>query len=683
MKAKTEEILIIGIAFALLIATVFITDPNIFGYVVYSPENYTYEPSLIEYNNGYKLIKQNLSNLEITSLNPSNYETAFLKVNDKYYVDRGYKIETIPEDLQNLLWIKTANNDKNTQNLNFNFNVNYPVRIYIGYDKRLEPPSWLSSWNYYGTGIETKDESSNPYNIYYKNFQQGNIQLGDNCETDCTSGSKSMYLVLIDTTYPSSASLISEEIQPKNLSKWDLLEKQETLNSQTIDYYYSTDSGNNWNKIKNFNLSFINSTKLKFKVVLNSDGMNTPILHSLSINYNEIKKQVAKELIGYWKFDEGSGTITKDSSNNSNNGIINNAKWVEGKKGYALQFQNLGDSVIIKNNDKLNPTNSFTYMLWVKFNKLTPYDYMIDHGYTGKFLFYTSSVGNKPQVWANIDGTKKIQVPKIIETEQWYHFAITYDGSSLKLYQNGELADSIPVTGSLSTTNNDLYFGRYSGKTGYELNGTLDEIKIYNYALTSEEIQQEYEPCTENWNCTSWSSCINNTQYRNCTDLNNCNTTLNKPLEIQNCTLENNCTENWNCTSWSPCINNTQTRICNDLNNCNTTLNKPLETQNCTSEENPEGSGGSSSGGGGSSAPNTVYQSSVKIPVTIKTKPLETKKQQKTIPLYESQEPKQESPITGSIVIEKKPKRYFINIILFSIFVVVCYLFYKKLIREK
>ena len=480
MKAKTEEILIIGIAFALLIATVFITDPNIFGYVVYSPENYTYEPSLIEYNNGYKLIKQNLSNLEITSLNPSNYETAFLKVNDKYYIDRGYKIETIPEDLQNLLWIKTANNDKNTQNLNFNFNVNYPVRIYIGYDKRLEPPSWLSSWNYYGTGIETKDESSNPYNIYYKNFQQGNIQLGDNCETDCTSGSKSMYLVLIDTTYPSSASLISEEIQPENLSKWDLLEKQETLNSQTIDYYYSVDSGSTWNLIENFNLSYINSTKLQIKITLNSDGTSTPILHNLTLNY--IKQKII---------------------------------------------------------------------------------------------------------------------------------------------------------------------------------------------------------CIENWTCTNWSACINNTQYRNCTDLNNCNTTLNKPLEIQNCTLENNCTENWNCTSWSSCINNTQTRICNDLNNCNTTLNKPLETQNCTSEENPEGSGGSSSGGGGSSAPNTVYQSSVKIPVTIKTKPLETKKQQKTIPLYESQEPKQESPITGSIVIEKKPKRYFINIILFSIFVVVCYLFYKKLIREK
>jgi signal peptidase len=91
--------------------------------------------------------------------------------------------------------------------------------------------------------------------------------------------------------------------------------------------------------------------------------------------------------------------------------------------------------------------------------------------------------------------------------------------------------------------------------------------------------------CTENWNCTEWFECINGTQNRTCIDLNNCNTTFNKPIEIRECNTTQNCTEDWSCTEWSECINGTQTRNCTDLNDCNTTLNKPLEFRECNSTE--------------------------------------------------------------------------------------------------
>ncbi|MCH8328967.1 MAG: hypothetical protein IIB81_01080, partial [Nanoarchaeota archaeon] len=48
------------------------------------------------------------------------------------------------------------------------------------------------------------------------------------------------------------------------------------------------------------------------------------------------------------------------------------------------------------------------------------------------------------------------------------------------------------------------------------------------------------------------------------------------------------CTEQWQCTSWSNCINNTQTRTCSDINNCGTTTNKPTETQQCSTTETEE-----------------------------------------------------------------------------------------------
>lgn len=88
--------------------------------------------------------------------------------------------------------------------------------------------------------------------------------------------------------------------------------------------------------------------------------------------------------------------------------------------------------------------------------------------------------------------------------------------------------------------------------------------------------------CTPNWDCTGWSSCINNQQTQICTDLNNCGVLTGKPAETQSCIV---CTPDWQCTDWEPekCPSSKQqTRICTDSNACGTTTGKPAETQSCT-----------------------------------------------------------------------------------------------------
>ena len=117
-------------------------------------------------------------------------------------------------------------------------------------------------------------------------------------------------------------------------------------------------------------------------------------------------------------------------------------------------------------------------------------------------------------------------------------------------------------------------------------NTTLNKPPVIRECNSTDNITQN---CTENWNCTEWSECINGTQTRNCTDLNNCGTTLNKPPEIQECNATGNqtrCIEDWLCTEWSECINGTQYRNCTDLNDCNTTFNKPPEFRDCNSTQN-------------------------------------------------------------------------------------------------
>ncbi len=97
-----------------------------------------------------------------------------------------------------------------------------------------------------------------------------------------------------------------------------------------------------------------------------------------------------------------------------------------------------------------------------------------------------------------------------------------------------------------------------------------EETKTCNYA------------CTESWNCTEWSECINHQQTRACNDTSNCETTTNKPLETRICT--HTVSESWNCSDWLDCIEGMQTRSCIDESNSGTTIDKPKETRECEEE---------------------------------------------------------------------------------------------------
>ena len=93
------------------------------------------------------------------------------------------------------------------------------------------------------------------------------------------------------------------------------------------------------------------------------------------------------------------------------------------------------------------------------------------------------------------------------------------------------------------------------------------------------------ETCTEDWSCVDWGDCVNETQPRTCTDINDCGTDVDKPEESQSCVVENvTCTEDWSCVDWGDCVNETQPRTCTDINDCGTDVDKPEESQSCVVE---------------------------------------------------------------------------------------------------
>ena len=131
--------------------------------------------------------------VQITELNRGNYKLTTVQEGEPYYVDRDYKIQSIPKELQSAVWLKTANNDKFSTGNNFlEFTINQKADLFVGYDARLKPlPNWLAGWD--TTRYQIIDEHANTFQIYHMVHDSGQVVLGGNYGTDQSN----MYLVLL------------------------------------------------------------------------------------------------------------------------------------------------------------------------------------------------------------------------------------------------------------------------------------------------------------------------------------------------------------------------------------------------------------------------------------------------------------------------------------------------------
>ena len=156
---------------------------------------------------------------------------------------------------------------------------------------------------------------------------------------------------------------------------------------------------------------------------------------------------------------------------------------------------------------------------------------------------------------------------------------IDHDGTSLFL--DGDQISELVVYGPNISTNSVFLNGN---------NINVNKVGDYiTYGNVPPDILAQITPpssCTENWTCGAWSSCVNNSQSRTCTDSNNCGTTINRPTLSQACTPS--CSPNWSCSAWSTCVNSAQSRTCTDSNNCGLTDGQPPLSQSCTIPPPPD-----------------------------------------------------------------------------------------------
>jgi hypothetical protein len=207
-------------------------------------------------------------------------------------------------------------------------------------------------------------------------------------------------------------------------------------------------------------------------------------------------------LVLWLPMDEGSGTIAYDYSGNRNNGTLyNGPTWVDGKIGKAISFDGNDDVVVIGGSYSLNSPLSITgtsisIATWIKRigDALQTREQIVEKNPTcNGYDFAIERATLTPSVRFGFGGACVVfNTVSSILNNQWYHLAGTYDGNQVKLYINGNLDKVYSETRSISWGNRELAIGRNRDSLGWGLNGTIDELRIYNRALSEEEIKELY-----------------------------------------------------------------------------------------------------------------------------------------------------------------------------------------------
>ncbi len=211
---------------------------------------------------------------------------------------------------------------------------------------------------------------------------------------------------------------------------------------------------------------------------------------------------VREGLVSYWTLDKDTiKKEAKDIMEKNDAKVVGNPKLVPGKIKEALYFTP-SDYLEVQSNDELNFIKGFTIDTWVKgdnkpdnsgakisqwFSKGDNYQLNWDHDNDTYQSVATRMTGG----WLIV-----AQIQEPLQAQEWYHIAGTWNGRSLKIYLNGNLSKTRNWAGSSELNNSPLIIG------GPSFTGTVDEVKLYNRALTDEEIEINFRDTNQQLSVT-------------------------------------------------------------------------------------------------------------------------------------------------------------------------------------
>ena len=247
--------------------------------------------------------------------------------------------------------------------------------------------------------------------------------------------------------------------------------------------------------------------------------------------YNSISFSGNEEgLVGYWNFNEGEGSPLTDLSGNGNDGTIYGATWsgdapvppvfgcadtyaenydpdataddgscdYPDNGNYSLDFNGSGDHVNLGTSPTLEISGDISMATWVKINNFDNQNAgvvsKVSDGSAVGYAIEKTSTENRLSFWTG-DGNGFCEVVSpVLSTDTWYFVAATNDGSTSRIYINGELTNTSNC-GAPAGPTADLRIGVHSILSNNERywDGSIDDVSIWDAVLTDNDILNLYE----------------------------------------------------------------------------------------------------------------------------------------------------------------------------------------------
>lgn len=208
-------------------------------------------------------------------------------------------------------------------------------------------------------------------------------------------------------------------------------------------------------------------------------------------------------LVGYWSLNEGSGTVAGDFSGSGNTGSFNSdPQWTDGRYDQGLVFDGTDDFLSINNSPELDVTTSYTLSAWIKPDVVDNYNLVFFRGTGSASEIEVYGRQSDTVILHNRSGsggTMTYKTGPAFTANTWMHVAVTYNNSASewKVYYDGVEQNFTLANGNgENPADNDSGWriGKNDGSFGNsEFNGTIDEIRIYNRALSASEVRDLHQ----------------------------------------------------------------------------------------------------------------------------------------------------------------------------------------------
>jgi hypothetical protein len=268
-------------------------------------------------------------------------------------------------------------------------------------------------------------------------------------------------------------------------------------NGDSLAYSWVSQNGSIAGSGKNISWTAPNIEGNYFVKCSVTDTHGAIVTDSIDLEVRDLSKNQTGNLIAFYPFN---GNANDQVGNN--NGIVSGATLTKdrfGNTNQAYSFNGTDNFIRVPNSSALNFVKSITVSLWFKIGTLFNREaFLISHGsWQNRWKI---SITNQKVRWTikTNTGTKDLDSETKLVANKLYLITAVYSGSDMELWLNGELDSFSSWNGNILTTTNDLTIAQMlPNDNNYNFSGVIDDVRLYDYALSVDEIQNLYDIQTD------------------------------------------------------------------------------------------------------------------------------------------------------------------------------------------